>query len=312
MNWKKLFPIIGITLFIYILFSVGLDRTISAFLTADLFFLLFVLLLVIPTMLIQTFKWDFLLKNQGIKLPFWYLFKVYWIGLFYGAITPGKVGSLIRISYIKEKTGKNFGEASQSVILDRLMDFFPLFLLALIGVILLADYFIDLVYLFIVSAFILVFIFWFFLDKERSKMTLGFLHAKVIPEKLKGKSRESFHAFYRNLPSKRKLLVSFLLSFLAWIFLLFQSWLISQAYGFNVPFFTFIFILPIAGVIAMIPITVNGLGTREATLIFIFAVFGVSAETVIAFSILNFLYTEGIGLFGWFISLGGGGIKKAI
>jgi len=134
----------------------------------------------------------------------------------------------------------------------------------------------------------------------------------VIPQKLKEKSRESFHSFYKNLPSKGKLLVSFVLSFLAWFFLIAQSWLISQAYGFNVDFFPFIFVLPIATVVAMIPITVNGLGTREATLIFIFSVFGVSAETVIAFSILNFLYTEGIGLFGWFISLGGGGTKKAI
>lgn len=312
MNWKKLLPVIGIALFIYILFSVGLDKIVSTFLAADLFFLLLTLLLVIPTMFIQTFKWDYLLKNQGINLPFWYLFKVYWIGLFYGAITPGKLGSLIRISYIQEKTGKNFGESSQSVILDRLMDFFPLLFLAVIGTILLANYFVDLFLISFLAVVILVFVFWYFLNKKRSKLVLGFLYRNVIPENLKEKSRQSFHSFYKNLPSKGKLLVSFVLSFLAWLFLIAQSWLISQAYGFNVDFFPFIFVLPIATVVAMIPITVNGLGTREATLIFLFSVFGISAETVIAFSILNFLYTEGIGLFGWFISLSDGGTKKPI
>ena len=37
----------------------------------------------------------------------------------------------------------------------------------------------------------------------------------------------------------------------------------------------------------LIPITINGLGTREATLIALFSVFGISAGTTVAFSLLS-------------------------
>jgi hypothetical protein len=44
--------------------------------------------------------------------------------------------------------------------------------------------------------------------------------------------------------------------------------------------------LPLGALIQLIPITVSGLGTREATLIFLFSLLGIPAQDVVVFSLL--------------------------
>jgi len=61
---------------------------------------------------------------------------------------------------------------------------------------------------------------------------------------------------------------------------------------------------PIANIIAFIPITSAGLGTREATLIFLFSFFGVSPEKTLVLSLAGHLLTDVLtGFYGFVISV---------
>ena len=56
--------------------------------------------------------------------------------------------------------------------------------------------------------------------------------------------------------------------------------------------------------IAFIPITSAGLGTREATLIFLFSFFGVTAEKALVISLAGHLLTDVLtGFYGFLISI---------
>ena len=99
-------------------------------------------------------------------------------------------------------------------------------------------------------------------------------------------------SFYEDIPSLPFLFGALLINLIAWIFNYLNIYLIGLALGINVKFIYFLIILPIATLIAQIPITINGFGTRELTLIGLFGVLGVEATKVFSMSILNIIVTN--------------------
>ena len=288
---KKLLPLIGIAVFVYLLISIGIEEIWSSLLEVRLEYILLSLLLFPPIAILQTHKWNILLRKQGINLDFSYVFKLYLIGLFYGLLTPGKLGSFIRIPYLQKKLEKSIGECSSSVILDRVLDLFALFTLAIIGSVLLIQYVSNLFWMMFLVFIIFVSSFLVFMRKETSTIVLQVVYRFLVPAKLKKKSKLAFHSFYDSLPQLKELSIPFLIGFLSWVFLFSQSYLISLSLDIKIPFIYYVTITPIATIVGLIPITVSGFGTREATFIFLLALFGVTAEKAMSLSLLAIIIT---------------------
>ncbi|HIH07751.1 MAG: flippase-like domain-containing protein [Candidatus Diapherotrites archaeon] len=289
LSLKSVAPFIGLFIFAFILLSVGLDSIVSAALQANALMLLFSLAFIPFIAIVQTVKWKLILDNQKQKTSFVFLLKAYFVGLFYGAITPGKLGSFYRISLLQKKTGKPLAFCTSSVLLDRILDLFSVLTFAFMGSVLLLEYFVDLYYsIFLIFVFLLS-AFWFMLEKHRARTVLRHVFYVLVPEKLKEQSRDFFNKFYDSLPSKPVLLQAWFLSVVSWLLVFLQSYVIALAFSINVPPLHVIGFVAIASVISLIPITINGLGTNEAALISLFALFSVSASVVVAFSIVNAL-----------------------
>ena len=66
----------------------------------------------------------------------------------------------------------------------------------------------------------------------------------------------------------------------------------------------FLVLYPIANIVAFIPISSAGLGTREATLVFLFSLFGVEPEKTVVLSLAGHLLTDVLtGFYGFILSL---------
>ncbi len=303
MKLKKFLPLIGITLFFYIIYRVGLDKLWTALRQANVYYLLLSLVFLVPITLIQVYKWRYLLRRQGIKTSFKDLTKIFLIGDYYGFLTPGRLGSLIRISYIQEKENIEVEKASSSVIIDRIMDVIALLILAAIGSILLAKYFTSLyIGIMIVSVgFILLFL--IFMNKKLTRFFLKKLVYKyLVPNRLKEKARYSFHKFYDNLPKLRYMIIPFILSLISFIILYSRGYIVALAFGIQIPFIYYITMVAISTVISLIPITISGFGTREASLITLFSIFGIGPSRVVAFSLTSYLTASLPVLLGLYFS----------
>ncbi len=287
MDLKKLLPLLGITIFLYLIFLIGPDKIIAAVLSANPALLFVALLFVIPITMLQAFKWFLLVKQQGLKISFFEILKIYFIGLFYGAVTPGKIGSFIRISYLSKKTAKPISFCASSVFLDRIADILSIFLISLFGFFVFIKIFTDTllsVAVFVIGLLVLLFFF-----SRKTKVVLSFLLAKIIPTNFKEKSGEMIQNFYSSFPSKRQRLVLVLLSLTAWLLVFIQAYIVATAFGINVPFFDFIGLVALSSVIGLLPVTINGHGTTEAALILFFSLFGVAAGNVFVFSVVDSL-----------------------
>jgi len=284
---KRLLPIIGVIIFVYLIAAIGPSTIITTLLNANPIYILLALLFEIPTLFFLTYKWNYFLKKQNIYLNFSYVMKVYIISIFYGLVTPGKLGTFIRVKYVKKKTGKGLAESSLNVLLDRIFDMTALFILAIIGSSLLIKFFSGFIYAIAATFIIFIVVVVIFLNKSLSRRILGLVHKYALPKNLKDKASESFHSFYDNLPSLGGLPFPMLIALLSAISLFTQLYFIGLSVGMTVSWHKMITILPIGTIIGLIPVTVGGLGTREATQIATLGVFGVTPEQIIAYSILS-------------------------
>ena len=137
--------------------------------------------------------------------------------------------------------------------------------------------------LFLVSVFGIL----FFLKKERSYFVLKFFHGKLIPERLKEKAKITFNSFYEHVPKKRYFILFFFLNFVNWLLNYVTAYYIGLSLGIDLPLVVYFAIYPIGTLVTMIPISINGLGTREATLISLFGLFGIGAAKVFSMSIIG-------------------------
>jgi hypothetical protein len=222
-------------------------------------------------------------------MDFWYLFKVHLIGIFYAAITPGCVGTLARIGYINEESGEKIGKCFSNVLIDGIVDLIGLSILAICGSIILIKYSPILL---LVTSILLIFIlssFLFFMKEEKGKKLYRVIKI-FIPNKFENMADESFQSFYEQLPAAKELALPLLIAIFDWILVYSQAYIIAHSLSINVPYFYFITIYPIATIVGYLPITIGGLGTREATLVSLFSTW-VTPEKVVVLSISAYIFS---------------------
>jgi uncharacterized protein (TIRG00374 family) len=141
-GWKarlrRLLPLVGLALFAWLLLHIGVEDIARELREADWLLLALSLTLAVPIALLQTLRWRAFLKSCGIPLGVVTVLRYHLLGLFYGVITPGKVGSFVRILLIAEVTEAPLKDRFLSVVFDRFSDIVAMSLLAAGGCILLA------------------------------------------------------------------------------------------------------------------------------------------------------------------------------
>jgi hypothetical protein len=301
-SWKKLLPLIGIILFIYIISRLDFLRLWQIINKADYQYFLFLPLTVFLILYLQTLKWQVLLRGQGIKLRFVNLFKIHLISNYYAFITPSRLGYFAKIPYLQNSLKDSMARVSSSVIIDRILDIFILFLFALAGSLLLLSFYPSIFISLLIVGLIFIILTLFFYSKKRARFFVS-PFKKFIPERFRDRLRDGFNGFYDGFPIKKKLLVPILLTLATWFVVYSQAYLIALALNININYWHFIILLPISTIVSLLPITISGLGTREATLILVFSNYSISLESIVAMSLIGFILVYSLPAFvGGFLS----------
>lgn len=298
----KLLPLMGFIILFSIILKIGPKLILETFFEVNIIYLIPTVFLFILYFSIQSFKWWYLIKQQSINLTFLQVFKLYIIGIFYGIITPARIGNFIRIQYLKERTNKNLGECSVSVIIERMLDFMVLLFLTMVSLIFFVNYISVELFISFIFIYLVFFTFAFiFFKKEMSRKILRIFWKFFIPKKMKTHARQSFNSFYKNIINWKKLILPFGFAVFGWLVLYLAVYSVGLSVGINLPYYIFLIILPLGTIIGLLPVTVGGWGTREAVLIFMFSFFGTTPEKIVVMTIvasfLNYLITGGLGFY---------------
>ncbi len=306
MKRKWLFQLIGIVLFLFILYKLDLGNAISIISGADLTTLLLALLLTIPFVLLKSLRWSCLLRLQKIDYPFRSSTLAYLSSMYLGLVTPGRIGDFAKVLYLKNEQDISFSRGFSSVFVDRLFDLLILLLMACAGVLTFAlptnVLLILLVILLLLAAGIVVFT----VDSVGRRL-IHFLLKLVLPRKRQDIARDKFDIFYSAVQQLKKpgIINALLLSVAAYAIFYLQCYLIARSVNISISYLNAAFSISTANLVSLLPISISGIGTRDATLISIFSVLDLSKESALVFSIL-FLFISNIstcliGAVAWFV-----------
>jgi uncharacterized protein (TIRG00374 family) len=288
MNIKNIMSAVGIIILIYLLSIVDIPAIIEIFSGISPLYAFICLFSVIPIIISTNIQWQILLKKQKIHVSFLYSLKNIFIGYFYGFITPGGFGAYIKALYLKHESGQPLPKCVSNIITFNTLDFLSLLVIGLIGSFFLSSSYPNIFLIIIFVSIIVASLFIFFLRKKKSKIVFSKFVQSNIFSTIKNRLEDPIDTFYENLPSFRDISLPFFLSIFGWIIRFSELYLISKLFDIKVPYISFIFIIAVANIVASLPISIYGLGTREATLISLFSIFAVTSEKIISLSLFWF------------------------
>lgn len=306
MKFLKYLSLIGLVILVYLVTKIGFNNIISSFESIN-YIILFAILIIPLILVMQTWKWQAILKIQGINVSFWRLLKIQSIGIYYGTLTPGRAGSLFKSLHLKKELNTPAMELTSSVILERLLDFICVCSLALVGAFIFVSGTGNRSSNLLTAILIVMVIFALGLVVIMNKRYFLFfrrLFNPIIPRKLNDNLDTYIDSFYRRMIKKSDLLYPTFLTVITWLITYLGGYVIVLSLQIKMSFFIFMCLYALGTIISLIPITVGGLGTREFALIALFQPFGIPKEAAFTISILSFLlYLLPLSLFGWVLSL---------
>jgi len=251
-------------------------------------------------------RWKILLDTRGGKASLPRLIEHYLVALFFNHFLPTRFGGdVVRVADTQTEAGG--GSASLAVVVcERLSGILALLVFAVIA---------SLARLDVVSRFPLL-----YLALIANALALaGIVLALVLPLPSWLRPRPGrwswtnrilekggrFHQATARLLRERGIW----LRVMTWAFLLqgnviVHYWALGRSLHLgHIGLTDYFFVIPLLLFILSIPISINGLGVRDLTLIQLFAVFGIPAAPAIAFSLLDVLFNLVLGVIGGILYL---------
>jgi uncharacterized protein (TIRG00374 family) len=302
---KLFLPFIGLIILFLIVYSLNINLIIDAFLSINLWYVIAALSLSLPMLLARNAAWQLIMRDQKVHVGFFYSAKLFLIGLFYGIITPGYVGELARVAYLKERTEEPYGKLFVNTVVETFVHTLSLYGMMVIGAVLVVGTLPNLLPLTVLWVIAVCLIALYFSRKGPGEKVFHILIRYAIPKKMKEQLSAFVDTFYLDFPHFKAMILPFLLGIITWVIVFTQEYIIALSLGLTIPFLMFLLLYPIANTAGFIPITFAGLGTREFTAILIFStLYAIPQEKILVLSLVGFMVTDVfVGLLGFVLSL---------
>jgi hypothetical protein len=296
--------LIGVVLLVVLLVQVDLAHVSQVLRTADPLLVVLAVSMVIPLILFKTIRWQGILRSQSVEFALMPAFLSYFGSLFIGFLTPGRLGEFVKAVHVSQDCGISSGRAFSSVLADRLFDLGMLLVVGVAALLTLAPGEAELLAL-VASLLLIAVPFGLFLNDgtfsriQQVGSNLGapgkklFAHDGWLADMRGGLCQLSW----------QRLLIASLLTVLAYGIFFLQCYLLALALHLPLNYIQVSYAIALGSLVTLLPISISGLGTREAAMIAFLSTIGIAAEPALGFSLLVFVtfYLAGgmIGAVAW-------------
>ncbi len=243
----------------------------------------------IPFLLVKAWRWQIILRDLGVPIPWREAVRLYALGLGAGMLTPGNVGDAIKVAYFRER---GFSQSLISVVLDRIWDVLILLLLAGSGIFLFSQIAIGQ---------------WLMLALLGGG-TIAALAISIHPRTqkilfdifLRMRKNKTTDAAYAPVAfTPKQILIQFAISVLATFVVYGRLFLAAAAIGIFLPPLPFVASMSLVSIVQLFAVIPGGVGTREALLLLLAPTLHITAAQALALSALLFLLQLVNGIVGF-------------
>ncbi len=283
-RFLKWIRFIGILLFIWVAYQIDWGSIRTLLINVQIHYIFGYVITVVIMVLLKIIRLRWFLASVGYQANFKEIYQSVVEPGFYGIVTPARLGELTKVLYLI-RLGLTQRQAWCIVILERLIDFALLLFASLVGALFYfhwnGEHVLWATSLFLILCGLLCYglimsgpILEAFQEKYPS-LLLGGLPCDI----------KSIKKIGQYCLASAKIFLPFALIILALSFL--SMWILGAGLGVTVSGFYLGVAYATASVIALIPITFAGLGTREATYILLLDMQGVAVSAAVAISLLE-------------------------
>lgn len=230
-------------------------------------------------------RWNFLLTAQKIFIAPLRSYLYILTSFFFNNFLPSGVGmDVVRSAYAGGK--KHFEKAFGASLMERALGMVGMMLIGSFAILSGNVEFAKLALLYFGLIILVGFIYLFF-----TSLKVKWLKEKLLSIKFLNLG-ESVRKFYRAIKiykSKWKTIICGIgYSVAVQMVIILINYLIAKGLSISIPFSALIAYIPVITIISLIPITINGLGTREAAYVFFFSSLNIAESEAFSISIIFF------------------------
>lgn len=236
---------------------------------------------------IKVVRWQVLLRVRGIH----YSTKQAWLAfsssMYLSLLTPGRVGDVLRVQYLRHDVDAPYAEGLASIVMDRLCDLYVLAAFVSISIVhysgvlgrQLQTASVVVVVATVLGPLVL-------LVPGVAERVVGVIYKRVT----KDPTGRDLAVFLDALRAQvgRPLLSTIPLTVAAFLVNFFQAWLVARGLGLSIGYFDVVCLTAVASLLGLLPISISGMGVREALFATVFPSFGYTKEQAVAFGLLVF------------------------
>ncbi len=289
---------VGVTALVVLALAVDLERLRAAVAELDIALYVVAALLVGPVIGLRAVRWQQLLRARGIASGFRPALAATLIGQLLGMITPGRLGELARALPLARDAGVDVARVLPSVIIDRMLDLAALMLIALPALV--SAFEVDgfgspgrTVALLAVAALGLPIVFNPRLAERLGERLEGAMGRRRSAAWIAGLLGE--YAAYLRAMTLDRLAAVVALTLAVYLVFFLEAYLVAVALDMNQSFLTLAFAVTLGAVVALIPVSFSGIGTRDAAIVAYLGLHGVDPAQALAFSLLLFIAFQAVG-----------------
>ena len=236
--------------------------------------------------LVKSQRWRSINKTLDIRIPFSSTIKVSTIAGLLGSLTPGRLGELVKVRFIKNYSTSQISIWT-GVILDRIFDLIVLFIIGIISLFLLAQFvsFGSNLTIVIMIIFLTILIIFSRHFENVILMILKILVSNEILFSIKSRYQEFLNRFF--LTFKKVFFQGFIYTGISFIIQCLVSLSIVYSIGLIVSLHFIVILISVSALVSLLPISVGGFGTREGIYILLLSQQGISKEAALAFAFID-------------------------
>jgi uncharacterized protein (TIRG00374 family) len=290
---------ISAALLIYLVSRADLGSIWTSVRSADPLWLGLAFALHVPGYLISAVRWRLLLLTQRIRVPLWLLLDSYLVGTFFNQLLPTTMGGDVVRVYDTTRYSRAPEASLLAVVVERLTGVLALAVLALFGLFVNVQRVAGvelsgIVVLMLGVTFVPLWLVWSPRWSEPLLRLVRRLAGRRL-DALIGRVEQALALFGG---AKGSLVVVLALAFLLQITVVVHFYLIARALALALPLSFFLLVVPVATVVIMLPVSINGIGVREGIYALFFSELGVPVSGAVAFVWLGFAMVLAYGAVG--------------
>lgn len=253
----------------------------------------------VPFLAVKAARWRMVSSDMGMPVRMPDAWPIYSIGLAAGTFTPGQAGDMLKGWYL-QRLGYSLARGLGSSVLDRLFDVAGLAVLGLVGVAVYGHRFAGQTPALVALALACVGAVAFFAWGRTRNWAISFV-SRRLRKLAGGRTGSGSSPAWSLAPST--LVSAGLLTVGSFIFSVFRVWLLAASLG------LFLGPLEVSGYVglttaaALVPVTVGGVGTRDAVSALALAQLGRPATEAVALSSLILVLNLSQAVIGWLVWL---------